>query len=208
MSHEQEETDEEDRECRQKDAEEAARDTEHRLDRVGHRRRDRLGPRLDVLRSAGVAKGVELSGVAQALYRRRQVLEVVAHASDERSEQQEREQRDRNSRSQYGHRGREPARHVRPRHHEAHRILEDEPEEDAYEDDKERVADRPEGRQHANRRRDEQDRPHGQHQLDSPSAAWVHSGEAYAAERRDPGALSGHTPILKSIVSSARGERS
>ncbi len=67
--------------------EEAARDAEHRLDGVGHRCRDRVRARLDVLRRAGVADGVELSGVAEILHRRRQVLEVVPHPADQRHEE-------------------------------------------------------------------------------------------------------------------------
>ena len=55
---------------------------------------------------------------------------------------------------------RETPRHARLRHHEANRVLEDEREEDADEDDEERVADRRECDGEAERPEHEDQRPH------------------------------------------------
>ena len=54
----------------------------------------------------------------------------------------------------------ETARHARLRHHEANRVLEDEGEEDADEDDEEGVADRCECDGEAERPEHEEHRPH------------------------------------------------
>ena len=128
-----------------------------------------VGARLHVLGGAGVADGVELAGVAQALDRLRQVVEEVAHAPDERHEQQQREQQDEDGGAEHGHGRGEAAGQVGLRHHEAHRVLEHEPEEDPDEHDQERVADRPERGEHAERGGDEQDRPHREDELDAPT---------------------------------------
>ena len=103
---------------------------------------DLLRSVLHVPRSAGVTEPGELVGVAELLDGRRELLEEVAHAAHERNEQQEHERRDGERSPDDGDGRREPARHARLRHHEANRVLEDEREEDADEDDEERVADR------------------------------------------------------------------
>ena len=84
-----------------------------------------------------------------------------------------------------GHRRREPTRHPRLRHHEAHGVLEDESEEDADEHDEERVADRPE------RDREPDDGEHGEQrarreqELDAPPGR---SGSLHGAGRLRRGA--------------------
>ncbi len=76
----------------EEDAEEAAGDAENRGHGIGHRDGDLLRTVLDVLGGAGVAEPRgELIRFAQALHRLRQVLEEVAHRSDERHEQQQHE---------------------------------------------------------------------------------------------------------------------
>ena len=62
------------------------------------------------------------------------------------------------------HRRRQPARHACLPHHEPHGVLEHESEEDPDEHDQECVADRPERRQHACCRSDQQHRSHRQEQ--------------------------------------------
>jgi hypothetical protein len=157
---EQEEADEEDREQGEEDAEEAARDAEDRRDRIGDGRGDVLRAVLDGLGRARVSEPRELARVAELLNRLRELLQKVAHVGDERYEQHHEERGHRERAADDGHRGGESARHVRVPHHEAHRVLEDEGEEDPDEDDQERVADRDEGGQHGDRGGHQQHRAH------------------------------------------------
>ena len=62
---------------------------------------------------------------------------------------------------------RQTPRHAGPLHHEANGVLEDEREEDADEDDQERVADRCECDHEPDRGRDDEDRAHRQDELDA-----------------------------------------
>jgi hypothetical protein len=74
---------------------------------------------------------------------------------------------------------------VRLCHHEAHRILEDEPEEDADEDDQKCVADGSERAHEPDRSDDDQQGPHRQQKLDAPRVGSLHGAEGYAAKRLD-----------------------
>ena len=145
----------------EEDAEEAARDAEHGRDRIGHRDRDLLRALLHVRRRRPVSSHDSSPESCSWATSRWQLLQEVAHAADERHEQEQREHEDRERGPEHGERRREPARHTRLRHHEAHRVLEDEREEDADEDDEEDVADRAECGNDRDRGRD-----HDQHRAD------------------------------------------
>ena len=80
-------------------------------------------------------------------------------------------------------RRREPPRHAGLLHHEAHRVLEDEREEDADEHDEEGVADRREGHGEAERPQHEEQRAHRQEKLDASRVRRVHGAKGYAAVR-------------------------
>ena len=67
-----------------------------------------------------------------------------------------------------------PARHPRLRHHDAHRVLEDERQEDPDEDDQERVADLPDRRRHGDDGSDEQHRAQREDDLDAPRPTRLH----------------------------------
>ena len=77
--------------------------------------------------------------------------------------------------AEHGHGRGKAAGQVGLRHHEAHRVLEDEPEEDPDEHDQEGVADRHECGEHSDRSGDEEHRPHREDELDAPTVAVVHA---------------------------------
>jgi hypothetical protein len=66
---------------------------------------------------------------------------------------------------------------LRPRHDEANRVLEDVGEEDAHEDDEERVPDRNEGGEEADCRDQQEDGADGQQELDATRAQGLHAAE-------------------------------
>ena len=154
--------------------EEVSGDAENGIDRVRHRGGDRVRPVLHVLGGAAVAQEVELVGGAQIVDERRQVLEEVAHAADERHEQQEREHGDRHRRAEHGDRRGQTTGEPGLRHDEAHGELEDERQEDPDEDDQERVRDRHERPHDRKRRCYEQDRPQRQDKGNPRGAAAWH----------------------------------
>ena len=88
----QEEAGEEDREPGDEDREAGARQPEHGGDRVGYPLRHVVRALLHVLRGPGVAEKRELARLAQLLDDRREVLEEVAHVSDDSHEEEQREQ--------------------------------------------------------------------------------------------------------------------
>ena len=98
----QEEAREEDRERGDEDREAGAGQPEHAGDRVGHPLGKVLRALLHVLRGSRVAEERELARLAQLLDDRRQVLEEVAHVSDDPHEEEQREQRDRERGAEHG----------------------------------------------------------------------------------------------------------
>ena len=80
----------------------------------------------------------------------------VSNAADERDQEEEEQHRHREGAAEDGQRRGEAAREVRLLHHVANRVLEDEREEDADEDDEERAPDRDECRDDTERGHDEQ----------------------------------------------------
>ena len=117
---------------------------------------------------AAVAEPGELVGCPQLLDDRRQLLEEVSDTADERHQEQERDHEHPDGGAEHRDGRGEPARPAGLGHHEAHRILEHERQEDPDEHEQERVADRPERGEHARRRRDQQHRSHRQDKLDAP----------------------------------------
>ena len=115
----------------------------------------------------------------------RQVLEEVAHRSDERHEQYQHQEEDSDRSAEDGDRGRQPTRHPCLRHHEAHGVLEDERQEDADEDDEERVADRPERDADSDDGQDGDQRPRREQELGAPHASSFHGAEGYGGVRLD-----------------------
>ena len=104
---------------------------------------------------------------------------------DERHEQDQQQHEDGDRRAEDGDRRREPTRHPRLRHHEAHGVLEDERQEDADEDDEERVADRPERDRDSDDGQDGEQRPRREQELGAPHSSSFHCAEGYGGVRLD-----------------------
>ena len=154
---------------------------------------------LDVLGRARVAEpGGKLVGVAEASRTGpRQVVEEVAHRSDEWHEQYQHQEEDRDRGAEHRDRGRKPSRHPRLRHHEAHGVLEDERQEDADEDDEERVADRPERDCDSDDGQDGEQRPRREQELGAPHSSSFHCAEGYGGVRLDgPESTSATAPVF------------
>ena len=137
--------------------EEVARDAEHGRDRVRHRRRDLLRAGLDVAARARVAEPRELVRVRRCCDGRpaaragsRARSRPAARAATARAPSRARAVPSTVTVAA------SPRDMPRLRHHEPDRVLEDEREEDADEDDQERVADRREAATDADRGGDEQ----------------------------------------------------
>ena len=104
----------------------------------------------------------------QRLDDRRQLLEEVSDATDERHQEQERDHEHPDGGAEHRDGRGEPARPAGLAHHSAHGILEHERQEDPDEHDEEGLADRPERGEHAGRRRDQQHGPHREDKFHAP----------------------------------------
>ena len=120
--------------------------------------------------------------------RRRKLCEEVAHAADERHEQQDEQPVTTSA---------EPSTvtvAASPRDmrvlaiDEPHRVLEDQRQEDADEDDQERVADCDERRHHGDGGRDDEQRAHRQEQLDPALVGSIHVPSVETRPVAPPGA--------------------
>ena len=159
-----------------------------------------LGTVLHVPGRARVAEpGGELIRLAQALDRLREVLQEVAHRSDERYEKKQHEGEDSDRGAEHRHRRRQPTRHPRLRHHEAHGVLEDESEENPDEHDEERVADRPERDREPDDGENGEQRARREQELDAPPGRFgsLHGLEGYGGVRLDRLRRLGSRPGLR-----------
>ena len=166
-----------------KSREEVARDPEHRRDRVGNGLETCWAPSCTFSAATRAPEPRELVRVLKLLHRGREILEEVPHRANERDEEQQCKHGESDGRPDHGDRGGQPAGHVRLRHHETDRVLEDERQKDADKDDQERAADRPKRSHHGERPGDDEQRAHRHDKRDPAGAGGFHGAEPYACRR-------------------------